>query len=53
MSETISPSSPSSPNGPNGTPFGAMTIGGKFVWILRFIVALCTFGFVFPNVMNE
>ena len=36
-----------------GTKFADMTAGRKVRWIFRFIVALCTFGYVYPNVMHD
>ena len=36
-----------------GTKFGAMPFLQKITWTLKFIVALCTFGFVYPNIMHE
>ena len=36
-----------------GTKFGDMSGTGKIAWIGKFIVAVLTFGFAFPNVMNE
>jgi hypothetical protein len=36
-----------------GTKFGDMPFTGKITWILKFIVAICTFGFVYPNVMHD
>jgi hypothetical protein len=36
-----------------GTKFGAMPFLQKITWTLKFIVALCTFGFVYPNIMHD
>ena len=36
-----------------GTKFGDMPILTKFTWTLKLVVALCTFGFVYPNVMHD
>jgi hypothetical protein len=36
-----------------GTKFGAMPFTVKMKWILKFLVALLTGGFVFPNVMHD
>jgi hypothetical protein len=36
-----------------GTKFSDMSIGRKFTWTLKFMVALVTFGFAFPNIMHE
>ena len=36
-----------------GTRFGDMTAGRKLQFICKLIVALCTFGFVYPNIMTE
>jgi len=33
-------------------PFKEMTAGQKMVYILQVVVCLCTFGFVFPNVIG-
>ena len=34
-----------------GTNFGDMSILAKIKWTLKLLVAIATFGFVFPNVM--
>ena len=36
-----------------GTNFGDMSFLGKIRWTLKFLAALATFGFVFPNVMLD
>jgi hypothetical protein len=36
-----------------GTKFGDMPFTVKMKWILKFLVALLTGGFVFPNVMHD
>lgn len=36
-----------------GTNFGDMSFKGKMKWSLKFLVALATFGFVYPNIMND
>ena len=36
-----------------GTKFGDMSFIGKIKWTLKLLVALATFGFVYPNVMHE
>ena len=36
-----------------GTRFWDMSFLGKIRWTLKFIVALATFGLVFPNIMVE
>ena len=36
-----------------GTKFGAMSFTRKITWTLKFLVALCTFGFAYPNVMHD
>jgi hypothetical protein len=36
-----------------GTRFGDMTGGQKVIFVLKLLVALCTFGFVYPNIMTE
>lgn len=29
-----------------------MERGEKMVWVVKFVIALCTFGFAFPRVMD-
>jgi hypothetical protein len=36
-----------------GMKFAHMTIWRKVTWTLQFLVALCTFGFVYPNIMHD
>ena len=36
-----------------GTRFGDMSAGRKMMFVVKLIVALCTFGFVFGNIMTE
>jgi len=36
-----------------GTKFADMSFGRKITWTLKFLVALCTFGYVYPNVMHD
>ena len=36
-----------------GTRFGDMTIGRKLQFVCKLALALCTFGFVYPNIMTE
>ena len=36
-----------------GTKFGAMSFTRKIGWIGKFLIAVCTFGFVYPNVMHD
>ena len=36
-----------------GTKFGDMTVMHKITWIGKFVIALCTFGFVYPNIMHD
>jgi hypothetical protein len=36
-----------------GTKFADMPLKQKLTWTLRFLVALATFGFVYPNVMHD
>lgn len=36
-----------------GTKFGDMSPGRKITWTLKFIVALVTFGFAYPNIMHD
>lgn len=36
-----------------GTKFGDMPGMRKITWIGKFIIALVTFGFAFPNVMHD
>jgi|SoiMethySBSTD1v2_1073268.scaffolds.fasta_scaffold10352_12 hypothetical protein len=36
-----------------GTKFGDMSPMGKLKWTLKLVVALATFGFVYPNIMHD
>ena len=36
-----------------GTKFGDMSIGRKLTWIGKLLIAVVTFGFVYPNVMHD
>lgn len=36
-----------------GTKFGDMPIGRKFAWLGKLVIAVLTFGFVYPNVMHD
>ena len=36
-----------------GTKFGDMPFSRKITWIGKFIIAFCTFGFAYPNVMHD
>ena len=36
-----------------GTKFGDMSFTGKMKWIGKLIIALCTAGFVYPNIMTD
>jgi hypothetical protein len=40
-------------NADRGTHFGDMSFLGKIKWTLKLLVALATFGFVFPNLMHD
>lgn len=40
-------------NADRGTKFGEMSFSRKIGWTIKFLIALCTFGFVYPNVMSE
>ena len=48
MSET-----PTSVYANRGTKFADMPAKQKVTWVLRFLVAVCTFGFVYPNIMHD
>ena len=39
--------------GDHGTKFGDMSVSGKCKWTLKFLAAVLTFGFAFPNVMHD
>jgi hypothetical protein len=36
-----------------GTRFGDMAGGRKIQFVFKLVIALCTFGFVYPNIMTE
>ena len=36
-----------------GTRWHDMTAGQKAVFVVKLVIALCTFGFVYPNIMTE
>ena len=36
-----------------GTKFGDMPFMQKITWIGKLVIAVCTFGFVYPNVMHD
>ena len=37
----------------HGMKFTDMTRGQKWIFVAKFIVCVCTFGIVFPNVQND
>ncbi len=47
--ETAVPGSPVS----TGVKFGDMSIGGKLVFMGKFVIFLCSFGFIFPTLLND
>ena len=36
-----------------GTKFGDMSFSRKIIWTLKLLIAVCTFGFAYPNVMSD
>jgi len=36
-----------------GTPFADLTIPGKWMFVAKLIVCVCTFGYAFPNVQSS
>jgi hypothetical protein len=36
-----------------GKKFADMTFAQKWIWIMKVIVCVCTFGFAFPNVQSD
>lgn len=53
MEESNSPSKSKAPKSDHGTPFKEMTPLKKFMFVLKVMVCVITFGFVFSNVMND
>jgi hypothetical protein len=53
MEEKDSASKPEAPKRDFGTPFKEMTPKQKFVFVLKVVVCVITFGVVFPNVMSD
>ena len=50
MKDSTSPSK-ASKNESAGKPFKQLTRKQKFVFVSKVVVCICTFGFVFPNLM--
>ncbi len=51
MAETKPRSKAPAPQAPR-TPFKQMTRNQKVVFLLQLVVCICTFGFVFPNLIG-
>jgi hypothetical protein len=52
MSEPKPRAKPEAPKPIPRTPFKKMTRDQKTVYVLKVVVCLCTFGFIFPNVIG-
>ena len=53
MIENNPPLKSQAPSMDRGTPFNEMKRSQKVIFILKVVVCVFSFGFVFPNVMNS
>jgi hypothetical protein len=52
MSDPKPRAKPEAPKSQPRTPFKKMTRNQKTVYVLQVVICLCTFGFIFPNVIG-
>ena len=53
MEENNSASKPKAPNIDRGTPFDDMLPTQKTLFVLKVVLCVISFGFIFPNVMSS